>query len=114
MSIHQLIADAAVWIEALGVLIIVVGIIICIFKFFINIKRQPFNKTYIDIRTFLGKTLLLGLEVLVAADIVRSVTGSPDLDSILVLGLIILIRTFLSFSLSIEMEGKLPWRKSNA
>ena len=56
--------------------------------------------------------MLLGLEVLVAADLVRTVAISPTLDNVLVLGLIVVIRTFLSFSLETEIEGVAPWRRA--
>src|SRR6266851_1372549 len=59
-----------------------------------------------------GGTLLLGLEVLVAADLVRTVAVAPTLDNVLVLGLIVLIRTVLSFSLEAEIEGVAPWRRA--
>jgi len=58
----------------------------------------------------LGKALLLGLEILVAADIVRTVVLEPTLQSIAVLGLLVLIRTFLSWALVVEIEGRWPWQ----
>jgi uncharacterized membrane protein len=60
-------------------------------------------------RTF-GKTLLLGLEVLIAADLMRSVSLNLTISSVLALGLLVVVRTILSFSIQIEMEGDLPWR----
>jgi uncharacterized membrane protein len=67
---------------------------------------------YLVARQAFGGTLLLGLEVLVAADLVRTVAISPTLDNVLVLGLIVVIRTFLSFSLETEIEGVAPWRRA--
>ncbi len=61
-------------------------------------------------RTAIGGTLLLGLEILVAADLVRTVAVAPTLDNVLVLGLIVLMRTVLSFSLETEIEGIVPWK----
>ena len=63
------------------------------------------------LRQALGGTLLLGLEVLVAADLIRTIAVSPTLRNVLVLGLIVLIRTFLSFSLETEITGRPPWRR---
>jgi uncharacterized membrane protein len=63
-------------------------------------------------RQAFGGTLLLGLEVLVAADLVRTVAISPTVDNVLVLALIVVIRTFLSFSLETEIEGVAPWRRA--
>jgi uncharacterized membrane protein len=99
--------------EALGAAILVVGVI---WSFVLAAvawrrSRRP-AKAYLVLRQAFGGTLLLGLEVLVAADLVRTVAVAPTLDNVLVLGLIVLIRTFLSFSLEIEIEGVVPWRRA--
>ncbi len=65
-------------------------------------------------RRGLGKVILLGLELLVAADIVRTVAVAPTLQGVAVLGLIVLVRTFLSFSLEVELYGRWPWNRSAA
>lgn len=70
------------------------------------------NQAYAVARQALGGTLLLGLEILVAADLVRTIAVAPTLNNVLTLGLIVLIRTFLSFSLEVEINGALPWRRS--
>ena len=62
-------------------------------------------------RRYFGRSILLGIEVLVAADLIRTVAVDPTMENVLVLGLIVLIRTFLSFSLEIELEGVVPWRR---
>lgn len=67
---------------------------------------------YRVMRQAFGGVILLGLEILVAGDLIRTVAVSPTLDNVLVLGLIVLIRTFLSFSLEIEIEGVPPWRRA--
>lgn len=67
--------------------------------------------TYRTFRQLFGRTVLLGLEILIAADIVRTVAVTPSLENVLVLGLIVLIRTFLSFSLELEITGRWPWQK---
>jgi hypothetical protein len=64
------------------------------------------------LRETFGGALLLGLEILVAADLIRTVAVSPTLQSVTVLALIVLIRTFLSFSLQIEIDGVPPWRRA--
>ncbi|MBX6722599.1 MAG: DUF1622 domain-containing protein [Dactylosporangium sp.] len=66
---------------------------------------------YRRLRTTFGRTVLLGLEVLVAADLIRTVAVAPTLQNVLVLAIIVAIRTFLSFSLEVEIEGTLPWRR---
>ena len=61
-----------------------------------------------------GRGILLGLELLVAADIIGTVAVTPSIENLLILGLIVLIRTFLSFSLEVEIEGRWPWRQAEA
>ena len=62
------------------------------------------------LRQDLGRGILLGLEILIAADIIRTVAITPTLDGVLVLGVIVLIRTFLSMALQVELEGRWPWQ----
>lgn len=64
------------------------------------------------LRTTLGSAILLGLEVLVAADLIRTITSKPSLEDALILGLVVLIRTVLSMSIQIEIDGVLPWRRA--
>jgi uncharacterized membrane protein len=99
--------------EALGAVILVVGVLWSLTLAMVAWRRtgQP-DRAYLALRRAFGGTLLLGLEVLVAADLLRTVAVSPTLDNVLVLGLIVLIRTFLSFSLETEIEGVWPWRRA--
>jgi uncharacterized membrane protein len=101
--------------EALGALILVVGVVWS-FALAVLVLRRPGSgkQAYTVLRQAFGGTLLLALEILVAADLVRTVAVSPTLDNVLVLGVIVLIRTVLSFSLEIEIEGVLPWRRALA
>jgi uncharacterized membrane protein len=81
----------------------------------VTVRRSGLSgKAYLVLRQAFGGSLLLGLEVLVAADLVRTVAVAPTLDNVLVLGLIVVIRTFLSFSLETEIEGVPPWRRARA
>jgi uncharacterized membrane protein len=97
-------------IEAIGVLTIFIGLLYSLVIFLISVpKKTPeFGK----LRQTLGKSILLGLEILIAADIIATVSTEPTLRSVSVLGLIVLIRTFLSMSLQVELEGKFPWQKN--
>jgi uncharacterized membrane protein len=70
------------------------------------------RRAYTLLREFFGGVLLLAVEILVAADLIRTVAVTPSLESVGVLGLIVLIRTFLSFSLETEIEGVAPWRRA--
>ncbi len=102
---------AALAIEILAVVIIVVAIAgATVHYLYRGLKRHDAEATYRQYKTRLGKALMLGLEVLVAADIVTTVALETTLESILGLGLLVLIRTFLSWSLSVEIEGHWPWK----
>jgi uncharacterized membrane protein len=99
--------------EALGAAILVIGVIWSFVLAAVTARRSGWSpKAYVVLRQAFGGTLLLGLEVLVAADLVRTVAVAPTLDNVLVLGLIVLIRTVLSFSLETEIEGVAPWRRA--
>jgi uncharacterized membrane protein len=100
--------------ELLGVAILAIGSVYFLGRFAIHLtKRPPGVKAYRALREGLGRTLMLGLEVLVAADIVRSVALEPSFESVGVLGLIVLVRTFLSWSLEVEIAGEWPWRRAS-
>jgi uncharacterized membrane protein len=99
--------------EALGAAILVAGVIWSFVLAAVASRRSGWSaKVYLVLRQAFGGTLLLGVEVLVAADLVRTVAVAPTLNNVLVLGLIVLIRTFLSFSLETEIEGVAPWRRA--
>jgi uncharacterized membrane protein len=99
--------------EALGAAILVVGVIWSFVLAAVTARRSGWTaKAYLVLRQAFGGTLLLGLEVLVAADLIRTVAVAPTLDNVYVLGLIVVIRTFLSFSLETEIEGVAPWRRA--
>lgn len=100
-------------VEVTGIAIIVVGAIASLIVFLLKLmKNQPKEQIVGDFRSSLGRAILLGLEFLVAADIVNTVAIEPTLDSLAVLAGIVLIRTFLSFSLEVEIEGHWPWQRS--
>ena len=95
-------------IDAAGVLVVVAGIVMAAIRLLTQ-PSAPMGK-YKQFRQDLGRGILLGLEFLVAAAIIRTVAVTPTLESVLVLGLIVLIRTFLSLALQMEVEGRLPWQ----
>ena len=99
--------------EALGAAVLVIGVVWSIVLAAIAWRRsgKP-RRAYAALRQAFGGALLLSLEVLVAADLIRTVAVAPSLTNVLVLGLIVLIRTFLSISLETEIEGVLPWRRA--
>ncbi len=97
-------------IDGAGVLAIVLGMLIASCRFVITGRNQPDG--YRSFRQDLGRGILLGLEFLVAADIIRTVAVTPTLEGVLVLGIIVLIRTFLSATLQVELEGRWPWQQA--
>lgn len=99
------------WIELFGVFIIVVGLIIATVIYLYGLFTGKSKKEiYNTARYNLGRGILLGLEVLIAGDIIITVTGTPTLLSVSVLGIIVLIRVVLSFTLTTEIEGRWPWQ----
>ena len=101
---------AALGIELLAVAIIIIAIAGSTVRYFFCVaKRQATLGHYRDYKHSLARSLLLGLEILVAADIVRTVALEATVESVLVLGLLVLIRTFLSWALVVETDGRWPW-----
>ena len=98
-------------IEVMGVAVMVIGAIGATVAFLVAVWRQhAFRPMYQAYRRGLGRSILLGLEFLVAADIIKTVAISPTLENVAVLGLIVLIRIALSFSLEVEIDGHWPWQ----
>lgn len=100
-------------IDAVGVAVIAIGALISA-MFALSRLRRRAGEVYRTFREQLGRSILLGLEFLVAADIIRTVAVTPDARSVAVLGGIVLIRTFLSFSLQLEVTGYWPWQSARA
>jgi uncharacterized membrane protein len=101
---------AARLVEGLGVLVILAGIVFAFARFALERGKPGPKEAYERLRRKIGMTILLGLEILVAADIIATVVADPSIDRVLALGLIVLIRTFLSLSIQVELDGKLPWQ----
>jgi uncharacterized membrane protein len=99
-------------VDAAGVIAVVLGAVLATAFAARGLLRRQ-RGVYGRYRRFLGRSILLGLELLVAADIIRTVAVSPTFESVAVLGLIVLIRTFLSWSLELEISGRWPWQKGN-
>ena len=110
---RHIIEIIGVAIDSAGVLVVVLGALIATGRFLIQRTNAP-GEGYRLYRQDLGRAILLGLEFLIAGDIIRTVVVAPTLQNVLVLGLIVLIRTFLSMSLQLEIEGKLPWSRRSA
>ena len=103
---------ASLAIEILAVAIIVLSITVSTGRALVQlVTRTPVDDFFLEYKHSLGRALLLGLEILVAADVVRTVALEATLQSVVVLGLLVLIRTFLSWSLVVEIEGRWPWQQ---
>lgn len=113
MQFTEVMSQVARGFEAVGAAVLVLG-----FVWAVVLATRVWRRTgdgqegYRILRTAFGGVLLLGLEVLVAADLIKTVAVETSLENVAVLGLIVLIRTFLSFSLEVEIEGAWPWRRA--
>lgn len=102
---------ASLVIEIVAVAIVAIGIFYAMGKYLLRAgTRHQRDTWYHDLKVSLGRSVLLGLEVLVAADIVRTVALDWSFESVAVLGLLVLIRTILSWTLLVEIEGRWPWQ----
>ena len=110
MSLVEVIEAIGTAIDAIGVAVIAGGAILAVFMTLGKNRRED-GGAYDFFRRRLGRAILLGLEFLVAADIIRTVAVTPTAESVAVLAGIVLIRTFLSFSLQLEMTGAWPWQQ---
>ncbi len=110
MSLVEIIEGIGTAIDAIGVAVIAGGALLAVFMTIGRIRQED-GGAYEFFRRRLGRAILLGLEFLVAADIIRTVAVTPTGESVAVLGGIVLIRTFLSFSLQLEMTGAWPWQQ---
>lgn len=101
--------------EAIAAVMILIGLI---WSAFISVRlyfrTRSGSGAYNLMRQSFGGAILLGLEILVAGDLIRTVAVAPTIDNVVVLGIIVLIRTFLSFSLEIEIDGTVPWKRALA
>ncbi len=94
----------------LGAMAIVAGAVLTAVRALVILRCRGGEAAYAEARRTFGRGLLLGLEILIAADLLRSVSLNLTLASITTLGLLVVVRTILSFSVQIELEGDLPWR----
>ena len=112
MDFKDIISVAGYGIEAVGVLVIVAGCVAASLRFLSCYRTQEEGVAYRAYRRQLGRSIILGLEFLIAGDIIRTVVVADTLTNIAVLGVIILIRSFLSVTLFLEVEGRWPWQQA--
>ncbi len=110
MAFSEVVDGTGLVLDGIGVAVIVLGVVLATVRCVVSLRGQPGSSVYSAYRRQLGRAILLGLEFLVAADIIRTVALEPTLSSIAALGLLVLIRTFLSWSLVVEIERRWPWQ----
>ena len=96
--------------EVVGVVVIVIGGLYALLYALRDFRHL--NQYFVDVRREFGRPLILGLEILVAADIIKTIIVDPSVSSVIVLGILVAVRIALSFSLDIEVDGMLPWRRA--
>jgi uncharacterized membrane protein len=113
---QQNVEDVGKALDWAGVSAIVLGIGIATVFFAVHLQRSwpQREDAYRTYRQGIGRAILLGLEVLVAADIIRTVAVSPTFTSVGILAIIVVVRTFLSMTLQVELEGRFPWQRPPA
>ncbi len=114
MEFKAIISVAGYSIETVGVVIMILGSAISSLRFLAHYRDRPEGVAYDTYRRQLGRSIILGLEFLIAGDLIRTVVVADTLMNITILGLIVLIRTFLSFTLHLEVEGCWPWDRNRA
>ena len=115
MTFNGTMDDIAKVFDVVGVAVLTIGFVIGFVQAGIAFVRGDERAAiYRALRSFVGRTILLSLEILVAADLIRTVAVDPSIENVASLGVIVLIRTILSFSLDVEIEGRLPWRSKPA
>lgn len=109
----ELVTLVAYGIEGIGVLVILIGCVAGTMRLLHQLKSKAMSELYHEYRQLIGRSILMGLEFLIAGDVIRTVVVSHTISDIAVLALMVLIRTFLSFTLTLEIEGKLPWGRQS-
>lgn len=109
---EEAIVFAARLMEGVGVATMVIGSFVVAGLTLVALPRLGAKEAYRMLRHRVGRAILLGLELLVAADIIRTVNTAPTLEAVVVLGIVVVIRTLLSFALEVELEGRWPWQRA--
>jgi uncharacterized membrane protein len=109
---HAFVDSLAKLLELVGAAIILSGVVLASGWFVLDGRRTNWSEAYERYRANLGRGILLGLELLVGADIISTITAPLTFESVGLLGAVVAIRTFLSFSLETEIEGCWPWRRA--
>jgi uncharacterized membrane protein len=111
LSYEHTISDITRAVELVGIAVLVAGGLYALASFAVAVVQRRTTDAYGDLRRTLGRSILIGLEILVGADIIRTIAVAPTFTSVGVLGLVVVVRTFLSFSLEAELQGEWPWQR---
>ncbi|MFI7067375.1 DUF1622 domain-containing protein [Kribbella sp. NPDC050124] len=110
MDFESVFADVARVIEGIGVVIMAIGLAVVLIRYAYDVLRKG-GGSYEQLRVNLGRVILLGLEILIVGDIIRTIIVDTSLETVLILALIVAIRTVLSFALEVEISGAWPWQQ---
>ena len=112
VTYDQFISDVVKVVEATGAAIMIIGGLLALVAFAVSVAQSPTRPgAYRKLRQRLGQAILLGLEVLIVGDIVRTIIVDTTIKSVAVLGMIVVIRIVLSFALEVEIDGMWPWSR---
>ncbi len=113
-SIKDLVEIVSTGFEVAGVATIVIGFAIALWRAYVVRGSDSDQTSYLVLRSVFGRSILLGLEILVAADLIRTVAVDPTLENLAVLAALVGLRTFLSWSLEVEIDGRWPWQRASS
>jgi uncharacterized membrane protein len=114
MTFHEGMDAVVMAFEIVGVAVLALGSALALMGGAVRVAHGEREVAYASVRRNVGRSILLGLEILIIADSVKTITIDTTLESAVILGIIVLVRTFLSFSIEIELEGTPPWRRREA
>ena len=104
--------DISEWIEIVAIAVITVAVVLAFVVGLRAVRTVGLSESVERVKQTVGRGLLLGLDLLIAADVIRTVTLEPTLENVAALGLLVLVRTFLAWSLMVELHGRWPWQRS--
>lgn len=110
----QVAENISEWIEVVAIAVIAVAVLLAFAVGIRTFLRDGLTEAVEQIKQTVGRGLLLGLDLLIAADVIRTVTLEPTLENVAALGLLVVVRTFLAWSLMVELEGRWPWQRAQS
>ena len=106
--------DVSEWIEVIAITVITISVIAAFVVGLQTVRSSSIRESVEAVKRVIGQGLLLGLDLLIAADVIRTVTLDPTIENVAALGLLVLVRTFLAWSLMVELHGRWPWQRETA